>query len=125
MFPLRRAPRSRRPPTSQMRPDWNPNQSDSRRGIYTLEQIAEARRRVLDHLQRQVKDLTDWQFKEQCDIAGLDQFGDPNQLTDEQISSAQRAMDHENVLTRTRAMGALRRAEAMSDSPISPRALSS
>ena len=36
MFPLRRRlPRSRRPPTSQMRPGWTPNQSDSRRGEST------------------------------------------------------------------------------------------
>ena len=72
-----------------------------------------------------MKDLTDWQFKGQCDIAGLDWFGVPKQVSDEQIRNAQRAMDHENVLTRSRAVGALlRRAEAMSDSPIFPRVLS-
>ena len=65
--------------------------------VYTLEQVADARRLALDHLQRQVKDLTDWQFEEQCGIAGLDLNGEPK-LTDEQISLSQRAMDRENIL---------------------------
>ena len=69
--------------------------------IYTPEQIAEARHRVLDHLERSVKDLTDWQFAEQCDIAGLDQLGEPKRMSDEEVHSAQRAMDQETVLART------------------------
>ena len=125
MFPLHLAPHSQCLSLPQRKLASTLNRSDSLKGRSIPPNKSQKPDAESSTTSRSVKDLTDWQFAEQCDIAGLDQSGAPKRMSDEEVHSAQRAMDQETVLARTRAMNAVRRAEEMSNSPISPRALSS